>query len=279
MEITFAKMNPTENMTILVESSLPREQYGPIAARLMAYGSLFAEQVGYIEKPALKGARSRLHMMGGEFCGNATMSTAALIAFDDGVKGGEIVTVPLEVSGAEGLLRCEVCPSAGEEKTAAVSLGMPPALGVEKRVFQYDGASFETHMVLTEGITHLLIDTGLDKQRPWHSIAEGAIIQWNETLKADALGIMLFEPTGDGYRIEPLVYVEGSKSLTWERGCGSGTAAMGAYLAWKSKSPIGANIDQPGGRIRVEADYGDNGVGKITIRGIVKLAARGTAYL
>jgi diaminopimelate epimerase len=279
MEITFAKMNPTENMTILVESPLPRAQYAGIAARLMAYGSLFAEQVGYIEKPALPGARSRLHMMGGEFCGNATMSTAALIAFDDGVKGGETVTVPLEVSGAEGLLRCEVCPGIGEEKTAAVSVGMPPALGIEKRTFQYDGLSFETHMVRSEGITHVLIDTAYNKQGNWRSIAERAIIQWNEELKADALGIMLFEPTGDGYRIEPLVYVAGSKSLTWERGCGSGTAAMGAWLAWKSKSPVGADIDQPGGRIKVEADYSDNAVGKITIRGIVKLAARGTAYL
>ncbi|GHV80233.1 histidine racemase CntK [Spirochaetia bacterium] len=279
MEIAFVKMNPTENMTILVESPLPREQYGQIAARLMAYGSLFAEQVGYIEKPTLKGARSRLHMMGGEFCGNATMSTAALIAFDDGVKGGDTVTVPLEVSGAEGLLTCEVCPVAGEEKTAAVSVGMPPVLGVEKRTFQYDGASFETHMVRTEGITHLLIDTARDKQKPWHSIAEGAIIQWNEELKADALGLMLYETTGESYRIDPLVYVEGSKSLTWERGCGSGTAAMGAWLAWKNKSTTGADIDQPGGRIKVEAEYRDNAVGKITIRGIVKLAARGIAYL
>ncbi|WP_010258583.1 hypothetical protein [Treponema primitia] len=279
MEIKFAKMNPTENMTILVESPLPREKYGEIAAKLMAYGSLFAEQVGYLEKPTLEGARTRLHMMGGEFCGNASMSTAALIVFDDGLRGGEKVTVPLEVSGAEGLLYCEVCPCIDEEKTALVSVGMPPVLGVVKRIFQFEGSSFEAHVVQTQGITHILLDTEGGEQKALHSIAERAIIKWNEELKADALGIMLFEANGTDYRMDPLVYVGGSKSVTWERGCGSGTAAMGAYLAWRSKSPVSANIDQGGGRITVQADYGNNAIGKIIIRGKVKLAARGIAYL
>jgi diaminopimelate epimerase len=279
MEIKFAKMNPTENMTILVESPLPREKYGETAAMLMAYGSLFAEQVGYIEKPASALARSRLHMMGGEFCGNAAMSTAALIAFDDGVTGGKKTTIPLEVSGAEGILCCEVCPCIDEEKTALVSVGMPPVTGIEKHIFQFEGVAFETTAVKTQGITHLLLNTETDAQKPWRSIAERAIILWNEEMKADALGIMLFKKTGTGYIMDPLVYVEGSKSLTWERGCGSGTAAMGAYLAWNNKSPVSVNIGQPGGGITVDADYAEQSFGKIAIRGKVKLAARGTAYI
>jgi diaminopimelate epimerase len=279
MKIKFAKMNPTENMTILVESPLPREKYGETAARLMAYGSLSAEQVGYIEKPTSALSRSRLHMMGGEFCGNATMSTAALIAFDDGVMGGQKTTISLEVSGAEGILSCEVCPCIDEEKTALVTVGMPSVTGIEKRIFQFEGDTFETTAVRTQGITHLLLDTERDAQKPWRGIAERAIVLWNEEIKADALGIMLFKKTGTGYAMDPLVYVEGSKSLTWERGCGSGTAAMGAYLSWKSKSSVSANIEQPGGRIMVNADYVENSFGKIVIQGKVRLAARGMAYI
>jgi diaminopimelate epimerase len=279
MEIKFAKMNPTENMTILVESPLPREKYGETAARLMAYGSLFAEQVGYIEQPTSALSRSRLHMMGGEFCGNATMSMAALIAFDDGVMGGQKTTISLEVSGTEGILCCEVCPCIDEEKTALASVGMPPVTGIEKRIFHFEGDTFETTAVRTQGITHLLIDTETDVQKPWRSIAERAIIPWNEEMKADALGIMLFKKTGTGYTMDPLVYVEGSKSLTWERGCGTGTAAMGAYLAWKNKSPISVNIEQPGGRIKVDANFLEKSFGKITIQGKVKLAARGIVYI
>jgi diaminopimelate epimerase len=279
MEIRFAKLNPTENMTILVESPIPREKHGEIAAKLMAYGSLFAEQVGYLEKSSSGAARTRLQMMGGEFCGNAAMATAALVAFDQGLKGGEKETVALEVSGAEGLLYCEVCPRIGEEKTALVSVGMPPVLGVEKRRFQYEGASFETTVVWTKGITHLLLNIEHDTEKPWRSLAEGAILTWHEELKVDALGIMLFMKQGADYRMNPLVYVAGSKSLTWERGCGSGTAAMGAYLAWERGSPVSADIVQDGGRINVEADYGDNSLGKIKIRGTVRLAARGIAYL
>jgi diaminopimelate epimerase len=279
MEIKFAKMNPTENMTILVESPLPREKYGETAARLMAYGSLFAEQVGYIEKPASTQARSRLHMMGGEFCGNATMSLAALTAFDDGLPGGQTAAVSLEVSGAEGILCCEVCPGIDEEKTAWVRVGMPPVTGIKNRVFLFEGAAFETTAVETRGITHLLLNTEADPLKPWRVIAERAIVLWNEELKADALGIMLFKKTGAGYTIDPLVYVEGSKSLTWERGCGSGTAAMGAYLAGINKAPVSVNIRQPGGGITVEADYIEQSFGKIAIRGKVILAARGTAYI
>ncbi|MDR3122609.1 MAG: hypothetical protein LBU16_02375 [Treponema sp.] len=279
MEIRFAKLNPTGNMTILVESPFPREKYGETAARLMAYGSLFAEQVGYIEKPASTLSRSRIHMMGGEFCGNAAMSAAALIAFDDGVMGGQKTTISLEVSGAEEILCCEVCPCIDEEKTALVTVGMPPVTGIEKRIFQFEGDAFETTVVRTQGIVHLLLDTETDAQKPWRSIAERAIMLWNEEMQADALGILLLKKNGTGYAMDPLVYVAGSHSLTWERGCGSGSAALGACLAWKNKASVSATIGQPGGSIKVNADYAEKSFGKIAIRGKVKLVARGMAYL
>ncbi|MDR3338169.1 MAG: hypothetical protein LBT16_13305 [Treponema sp.] len=51
MEMQFVKLNPTENMTIPVESPLERSNYPDITARLMACGSVYAEQTGFIEPP------------------------------------------------------------------------------------------------------------------------------------------------------------------------------------------------------------------------------------
>ncbi len=80
MELDFIKMNPCGNTTVLIRTSLPRARYGSIAAQIMQSTCLCAEQVGFIEPPQQEGALARLHMMGGEFCGNASRSFAAWLA-------------------------------------------------------------------------------------------------------------------------------------------------------------------------------------------------------
>ena len=83
MEIKFVKINPTQNMTILVESPISRKDQPTIASQLMNYDSVFAEQVGFIEAPLFyPDSWARIQMMGGEFCGNATLSLAALLSID-----------------------------------------------------------------------------------------------------------------------------------------------------------------------------------------------------
>lgn len=278
MELRFAKMNPTENMTILVESPVSRENHPDTAARLMAYGGVFAEQVGFIEEPAHSGARARLQMMGGEFCGNATMSLAALIAFDEG-RGGEI---PLEVSGVEGMVLCTVTLEDPLVKAAWARIQMPPVLAVSARRFEAEGQSFEGALVDFDGISHIMLDASLAGGDP-RGFAEQAVRRWNGELKRDALGIMLFSPgeKGDAHavHIEPLVFVAGVNSLVWERGCGSGSAAVGAYLAWKRGCSAEVSVFQPGGCIKVRAPYENGHFGPLIIAGRVTLAARGTAYL
>src|SRR3712207_235334 len=76
MKIEFVKINPVENMTILVKSSLPRLKYPILSQKMMRYSHLYAEQVGFMEG-------KHLQMMGGEFCGNASRSFAAYLAFCD----------------------------------------------------------------------------------------------------------------------------------------------------------------------------------------------------
>jgi histidine racemase len=45
-EIDFIKFNPTQNMTILVKTNYPVEEYKHIASKIMSYDSVYAEQVG-----------------------------------------------------------------------------------------------------------------------------------------------------------------------------------------------------------------------------------------
>lgn len=68
--------------------------------------------------------------------------------------------------------------------------------------------------------------------------------------------------------------------MVWERGCGSGTASIGAYLAWKNKMGVTAQIKQPGGTMKVLANYGDRDeIVSLKIEGTVGIVAQGKAFI
>lgn len=274
MEIKFVKMSPTQNMTVLVEDQVPRELHRSMADKLMAYDGVFAEQVGFVEKPQNPAAWARLQMMGGEFCGNAAMSLAALLVLDRGEEVvGQRQEVPLEVSGAEGLLTVEVVT---REESLRCSVGMPAPESVESLVLPLDGKEYEVAAVAFKGITHLIVKTEQiagDKS----AFAERAVTEWRKTFDVDALGIILYDWVRRS--ITPLVYVKSTMTRVWERGCGSGTAAVGAWLASTAAGTIAADISQPGGVISVRVEYAAGQPRKISISGDVKIVARGTAYL
>jgi diaminopimelate epimerase len=285
MELKFVKVNPTQNMTILVETPVPRERHGEIAAKLMDYGSVYAEQVGYIEKPADSRAVTRLQMMGGEFCGNASSSTAMLYCLDHGAKTGDHEVITIEASGANGLLDCDINiensdPAKGTP-SAWVTVRMPDVEKIEKRVFKLDGKAYDSVLVTMDGISHIILERSLAGNTPAerHAFGEKAIKVWEDEVKADALGIMQHVKEGNSDVIEPLVYVPGSGTCVWERGCGSGTTATGAWLAWLAKDSVKAEIVQPGGRIKVAADWKNGAVEQVHITGRCLVACRGTAYI
>lgn len=85
---------------MLVESPVPREAHAAIAARLLAVDGVGGEQAGFLEPPSLPGARMRLQMMGGEFCGNASMSTRRAPRLAGRPADGAEADFALEVSGA-----------------------------------------------------------------------------------------------------------------------------------------------------------------------------------
>lgn len=77
MNISYTKIDPAGNITVVVDSFVPREQQSRVASELMKR-DVTVEQVGFLEKPDDPCCAVRLQMMGGEFCGNASLSAAAL---------------------------------------------------------------------------------------------------------------------------------------------------------------------------------------------------------
>ena len=103
MELKIVMADPAGNRTAIVRTPVPQELRAETGAKILGIRELRAEQAGFETSPIGAGA-GRLEMMGGEFCGNATMCAAALFAIRSGLQGGAVpvkvwgVSAPFEVS-------------------------------------------------------------------------------------------------------------------------------------------------------------------------------------
>ncbi|MDF2836577.1 MAG: hypothetical protein K0Q63_2217 [Paenibacillus sp.] len=271
-EVEFIKCSPASNMTILVLDELPVSRHSRIALQMMDDGHLGAEQVGFVGKSVLPGASARLRMAGGEFCGNACLAVAACLAWDQGVTMGEKAAFMLEVSSSESPVMCLVEKLENDYMCEAA---MPAPRAVEQAVISFEGMLVELGIVRYDGFFHLIID------------AERFVLEREST---ERLAKLLAVASGDGlvgvmlYRssacmLDPLIYVPSLGSLIWEKGCGSGTASLGCYLAWRDRGPVNMAINQPGGTIHVSASWEEGFIADVSIRTVVGIVARGKAYV
>ena len=195
MEVKFIKASPTENMTLLIETPVAREKQLAVAERLIAYGSVYAEQAGYIEEAENPAAEKRLQMMAGEFCGNASLSLAAWLAKKKNLPIGEKTEITLEVSGAEELVRCEIERETEHRFLGRVAMPLPQC--IETRAFTLDGERIELTAVVFAGITHILVPVSLWGENAAKK-AERAARVWAKELPP-VFGLLLFdEPETSG---------------------------------------------------------------------------------
>ena len=252
MELDYALMDPTGNRTVLVRTPVPPAAQPAYAAALLA-SEPTAEQVGFLAPAA--DADAALRMAGGEFCGNAAMSAAALRCMERGRREADC---RIRVSGAAEPVR--VTLRAGADGAYDCAVEMPRPAPPETVTLTLDGAAYRLPLLRFDGIAHLILPGDTDR-----ALAERAAKVWCAQLGADALGLMLLDaPAG---RMAPLVYVPGGDTLYWERSCASGTAAAGAFLAWTHGAAAETALRQPGGVLRVRATP----VGEITLFGAVKM--------
>ncbi|MEA4971818.1 MAG: hypothetical protein VB119_01435 [Candidatus Metalachnospira sp.] len=273
MKIDFVKISPTENITILVKSPVTKENQLYVGTELIKYSSVYAEQVGFIEKPLSSNVVSRLQMMAGEFCGNGTMALAAYKVFEQGLNSGNEIDVPLEVSGADDALMCHI--KVLEQGKYVGTVNMPLPLVIKEDNYIICGREMTLPTVVFEGIKHIILPKEYIGDN-FRNVLETSIESLNNQIDCDAFGIIVFDEEKN--YINPLVSIKSAGSLYWERGCGSGSEAIGVYLAHRYKKSIECDISQPGGTITVKVEYRDKIV-SASITGNVIIVAEGTAYI
>lgn len=261
VRLEYIVADPTGNITALVLTEVPAQAQARAGAALMAREPR-VEQVGFLTL-AERGAR--LRMAGGEFCGNAALSAGAVFARERALAPGEELTLPVRVSGAAEAVTVRV--SALEDGGFAGSAELPLPAAVGLRPLRLDGRELVLPCVEFPGITHVIAPGGMDRGE-----AERAARAWCAELGASALGLMLLDE--QARRLRPLVYVPAGETLFWESSCASGTAAVGAWLAARDGGVCRLALDEPGGRLAVEA-----GAGALRLGGRVRLGERRTAEL
>ncbi|MBR0163171.1 MAG: hypothetical protein IJQ12_00690 [Lachnospiraceae bacterium] len=255
--IKYHIFDPTGNITVLVETRVPLSLQQRIASCIMKKEP-DAEQVGFFSTDVSSAAvQASLRMAGGEFCGNAAMSAAALFLLKKN-SPAEKETVVLSVSGVADPVAVSL--EALCDETYAARVTMPRIR--EIRNFLPAGAEGRAPLPLVcmEGIDHLIIEEEssyyslcTDKER-----AERAIEKWCAQTGSSCLGAMFLKEEDGRHILTPLVFVAAGPTLFWEQACASGAAATAYFLADRAHVARKTVFALPGGRLTVSADPSEN---------------------
>lgn len=244
-DLKYNYIDPTGNITILVESTVPKEEY-TIVSDYFCKKYPACEQVGFVFCDC-PGADIRLQMAGGEFCGNATMSTGALFAKKSGLTLGQKKTVKVKPSGSPSVLDVEI--EYLDENYYAGKVSMPSPIGFEYRDFSFAGRDYRLPMVKFQGMYHIIFDSA-EVETLSKEAAEEAVIKWCEEIGSDGMGLMFLNEAER--KLTPLVYVPALKAFYWENSCASGTTATGYYLYKKYKKETDIFFTEPGGELGIK---------------------------
>lgn len=253
-EIRYVLLDPTGNLTALVLDPVEPHERPWVTEALMKQ----SEQVGYLTEPKGSEARARLEMMGGEFCGNASMATAVYLASLDGPEPGKEEAILLEVSGADGLVACRA-KSGKDGWRGAVEMPLPT------RTEPCRILGTELDAVYMPGMVHLIY-TGPALEK---AVAEALLEAAEERFSEPAMGLLQYDRKRK--RMIPLVRVRESGTQVWETACGSGTAAVGYLEAVKAGSSVNVKVCQPGGVLRAEAEWRAGRPSRMILSGTVRL--------
>uniref|UniRef100_B8DKF9 Diaminopimelate epimerase-like protein n=1 Tax=Nitratidesulfovibrio vulgaris (strain DSM 19637 / Miyazaki F) TaxID=883 RepID=B8DKF9_NITV9 len=293
----FHKFSPGGNTTILVTDPVPTPLRAAVAAELMGEHHVHAEQVGFV---TLAGVCPRIDMMGGEFCGNACRSLAALLALKRVLHAGPggLMSGAIASSGVSGTLPVRVVhtphgPDAAVRMplpsfAAATPTASPEAAGAAPKRADQDGATFQLVQPLAEGlelvrlpgIVHLLLDASAHPfPDDWQAQAR-VLIARHGLEDEPAAGCIWHHGPLAAPSITPVVRVRDTGSILLESACGSGSLAYGLHRAAATGGETALAVRQPSGAtIRVSVNRRDGLTPEAWIGGTVRQVASGTAYL
>lgn len=280
MKLNYVKVNPVENMTIFVMDQVDSSQHMIVANRLMDYNSIHGEQVGFVESPRTMKGKSlntlRLQMMGGEFCGNATRSLAALMVHlkvDSVTKKDNIYNINLEVSGSDDLISCQVRES-DKENIYYSRVNMPLPQRISNTNATFEGNVIDLNRIDFPGITHFIVDSNkVNNKEEFFKVIKKKM----DKEEYDAFGLMFYNY--EDRFLKPLVYVKSTDSKYWERSCGSGTSALGVALALNKDISIEEKVRQPGGELEVSITLEEGKITELYLDGKVEVVSEGVVYV
>ena len=256
MELEFIKLSPLGNTTVFLRGEAAREGRAALLCEAMDYDHLAAEQAGFLVAPQAGQAILRIEMTGGEFCGNATLSAAALAA----AEGAESPFF-IECSGAAEPLRAEARRLGAGRWLARAEM---PQVHEVRHLSLAEMLSVETATCVSlPGIAHLVVEAAELSTAAYDAL----LARLMQETDADAYGVVPFVRVGKNrFRIRPYVAVPRAGSRVFERACGSGSLALALSIGAK-----GAHIavEQPGGTLFVETGE------RFILAGEVLLACRG----
>jgi diaminopimelate epimerase len=95
--------------------------------------------------------------------------------------------------------------------------------------------------------------------------------RFQEAARSDAVGVMFYDSAAQ--TMTPVVYVRATDTLVFESSCGSGSAAMGLYLARNlERGEKTLTLRQPGGTIQVRVEKLPGEAASVSIGGPVTLS-------
>jgi len=259
MRLTYTVIDPTGNITLLVTTPVERALQRQVSAWLLRRMPQ-VEQVGFLEPSEY--AAARLQMMGGEFCGNGTMALGAWLCRRDRLPLHQTRDLLLDVSGAPEAVNCSITKVRG---CYLGTVSMPLPLAVEAVSLPLGGVQTPLPVVSFPGICHVIVPAGtLERQA-----ARQTLEAWASRFPQEAVGLLLWEE--ERAFLTPLVYVKSTQSAVWEHCCGSGSAAVAAYLTERSGAAKQLSVRQDGGALAVVTDLRDGKLSSLRITGTVTL--------
>jgi diaminopimelate epimerase len=249
MRIDFAKLSPGGNETLIVTSEVAPCDRAKVALKLMEQEYVPAEQVGFLSKDD-----KRLDMMGGEFCGNALRSAAAINSIKTNSSN-----VQLESSGTENIfdLLCQ--------KQSNTNVDVTLTIPITSKVRTLKNKNM---LVELEGIAFILVKR--DKpcsEREALKLFDKFI---PDIIDQPAFGVVPYWQEDDCYAIAPVITVSETGTIIPESACGSGSIALTLGLDWNSLT-----VKQPSGCLYTICRNGD----QISLSSPVRLLVTGTAHI
>lgn len=193
------------------------------------------EQVGFLSTNSYE-----LNMAGGEFCGNATRSSAYY--YLHGKKG----SINIKVSGTSGYIKSGVEANGNAWAQIPIYTGSDVVTTLSNNIKSVKLKGI-THIILSLKASSKYLDIIYKDNEQLKNISKQIRKDFN--IDDSAVGVIFQEEVNNALKIHPIVWVKSIDTCFYETACGSGTAATSILKSLEVSGSISLDLLQPSGKI------------------------------